>query len=66
MKVEERLLRVLKSVKKNIKHENYEDFLFSSKIMLQSMKTIRHQKHQLGSYEINEVSLHCFVKRKSY
>ena len=28
--------------------------------MRHKMKTIRSQRHQLGSYEINKVSLSCF------
>ena len=30
------------------------------KVLHHKMKTIRSQKHQLGSYEINKVALSCF------
>ena len=43
-------------IKKNIKHENYKDVLFNSKQVYHKMKTIRSQRHQLGSYEINIIS----------
>ena len=32
--------------------------------MHHKMKTIRSQRHQLGSYEINEVSLSCFDDKR--
>ena len=47
-------------VKKDIKHENYKDVLFNNKQVYHKMKTIRSQRHQLGSYEINKISLSCF------
>ena len=47
-------------IKKNIKHENYKDVLFNNKQVYHKMKTIRSQRHQLGRYEINKISLSCF------
>ena len=32
--------------------------------MYHKMKTIRSEKHQLGSYEINKVSLSCFDDKR--
>ena len=52
-------------VKDNIKHEAYKNTLINNKQMHHKMKTIRSQRHQLGSYEINKVSLSCFDD-KSY
>ena len=46
-------------VKKDIKHENYKDILFNNKQVYHKMKTIQSQRHQLGSYEINKISLSC-------
>ena len=51
-------------IKNDIKHENYKDTLFNNKQMYHKMKTIRSQKHQLGSYEINKVSLSCFDDKR--
>ena len=34
--------------------------LFNNKQMYHTMKTIRSKNHQLGSYELNKVSLSCF------
>ena len=47
-------------IKKNITHENYKNVLFNNQQMHHTMKTIRSDKHQLGSYELNKVSLSCF------
>ena len=43
---------------------NYKETLFSNKQMHHKMKTIRSQNHQLGSYEINKVSLSCFDDKR--
>ena len=51
-------------IKNNIKHENYRDTLFNKKQMMHKMKTIRSENHQLGSYEINKVSLSCFDDKR--
>ena len=45
---------------KDVKHENYKDVLFNNKQVYHKMKTIRSRRHQLGSYEINKISLSCF------
>ena len=47
-------------IKNNIKHKDYKNTLINNKQMHHKMKTIRSQRHQLGSYEINKVSLSCF------
>ena len=49
--------RTAKGIKKNvikinIKYEDYKNVLINNKPMQHKMKTIRSQKHQLGSYEI--------------
>ena len=51
-------------IKKDIQHENYKETLFNNKQMYHKMKTIRSESHQLGSYEINEVSLSCFDDKR--
>ena len=51
-------------IKKNITHGNYKETLFNNKQMHHKMKTIRSQNHQLGSYEINKVSLSCFDDKR--
>ncbi|XP_027049087.1 uncharacterized protein LOC113676613 [Pocillopora damicornis] len=51
-------------IKNNITHENYRDTLFNNKQMHHKMKTIRSENHQLGSYQINKVSLSCFDDKR--
>ena len=51
-------------IKNNIKHEDYENTLINNEQMHHKMKTIRSQRHQLGSYEINKVSLSCFDDKR--
>lgn len=47
-------------IKNDIKHEDYKNTLLNNKQMYHKMKTIRSENHQLGSYELNKVSLSCF------
>ena len=50
--------RVKKNVvKKDIKHENYKDILLNNKQAYHKMKMIRSEKHQIGSYEIKNISI---------
>ena len=61
--------KTAKGIKKNIKkkyihHENYKDVLLNKKQLRHTMKTIRSEKHQLGSYEINKVSLSCYDDKR--
>ena len=51
-------------IKNDITHENYKDTLFNNDQMYYKMKTIRSENHQLGSYEINKVSLSCFDDKR--
>ena len=47
-------------IKNNIRHKDYKNTLINNEQMHHKMKTIRNQRHQLGSYEINKVLLSCF------
>ena len=47
-------------INNNITHEDYKRTLLNEEQMHHKMKTISSQRHQLGSYEINKVSLSCF------
>ena len=46
--------------KKDIKHKNYKEVVFSNKQVKHKMKAIRNNKHKLGSYEIYKISRSCF------
>ena len=51
-------------IKNDIKHEDYKKTLFNNKQLYHKMKTIRSENHQLGSYELNKVSLSCFDDKR--
>ena len=53
-----------KIIKNSIKHENYKNVLFNDEQMHHNMKTIRSNLHQIGSYELNKVSLSCFDDKR--
>ena len=50
-------------IKNNIKHKDYKNVLLNNKQLHHKMKTVRSQKHQLGSYEVNKVSLSRFDEK---
>ena len=67
-KTDEKGGKTAKGVKKNVirndlKHEDYRNVLLNNKQLHHKMKTIRSLKHQLGSYEINKISLSFDDKR---
>ena len=51
-------------IKNNIKHQDYKETLLGNKQMHHTVKTIRSQNHELGSCEINKVSLSCFDDKR--
>ena len=51
-------------IKNNIRHEDYKNTLINNEQICHKMKTIKSQRHQLGSYEINKVSLRCFYDKR--
>ena len=51
-------------IRKDIKHEDYKNVLFNNEQIHHTMKTIRSSKHQLGSYELNKISLSCFDDKR--
>ena len=51
-------------IKKDIKKEDYKNILFNIKEMYHTMKTIKSGHHELGSYELNKVSLSCFDDKR--
>ena len=61
--------KTAKGVKKNvikndIKHEDYKRTLLNEEQLHHKMNTIRSHKHQLGSYEVNKISLSCFDDKR--
>ena len=61
--------KTAKGIKKNviknyIKYEDYKNVSLNNKQLHHKMKTIRSNRHQLGSYEINKISLSCFDHKR--
>ena len=52
------------TINNNIKHTDYKNVLLENRQIQHTMKTIRSSKHQLGSYEINKISLSCFDDKR--
>ena len=51
-------------INNNIRHEDYKRTLLNEEQMHHKMKTIRIQRYQLGSYEINKALLSCFNDKR--
>ena len=47
-----------------MKHEDYKNTLFNNEQIYHQMKIIRSIKHQLGSYDLNKISLSCFDDKR--
>ena len=61
--------KTAKGIKKNIikqqlTHQNYKNTLFNKIQMQHTMKTFRSELHQIGSYELNKMSLSCFDDKR--
>ena len=61
--------KTAKGVKKNVirndmRHVNYNDVLMNNTQMRHKMRSIRSVKHQLGTYEINKISLSCYDDKR--
>ena len=61
--------RTAKGIKKNvikqkIQHDNYKDTLFNKKQMRHTMRLIKSEKHLIGSYVLDKISLSCFDDKR--
>ena len=69
MKDNEQGSRTAKGIKKNVikqelQHDNYTDTLFNKKQMRHTMRLIKSERHQIGSYVVNKISLGCFDDKR--
>ena len=51
-------------IKQKIQHENYKDTLFNQKQMRHTMRLIKSEKHRIGSYVVDKISLSCFDDKR--
>ena len=47
-----------------LKHKEYVDVLFSKNVLRHKMKRILSEKHSIGSYVLNKVSLSCYDDKR--
>ena len=46
------------------KFNEFKDTLFNKKVIRHKMRRIQSKKHKMGTYEINKISLSCFVDKR--
>ena len=53
-----------KGVNLMLKHEEYVNFLFTRNVLRHKMERILSERHNVGTYLLNEVSLSCFGDKR--
>ena len=53
-----------KGVNLKLRHQEYVNVLFSKKIVRRKMKGVLSEKHSIGSYVLNKVSLSCYDDKR--
>ena len=53
-----------KGINLKLKHKEYVDVLFNKKNLRRKMKRILNQRHIIGSYVINKISLSCYNDKR--
>ena len=69
IKDNEQSSRTAKGIKKNVikqqlGHDKYKDVLFNKKQMCHTMRLIKSEKHRIGSYVVDKISLSCFDDKR--
>ena len=53
-----------KGVNKKLRHNEYVDVLFNKKVVRHKMKRIHSKLHEIGTYDLNKISLSCFDDKR--
>ena len=53
-----------KEVNLKLKHKEYVDLLFNKKVLRHKMKRILSERHSIGTYLLNKISLSCFDDKR--
>ena len=53
-----------KTVNKNLRHDEYLHVLFNKKVVRHKMKRIQSKLHEIGTYDVNKLSLSCFDDKR--
>ena len=69
LKENEQGSRTAKGIKKNVikqqlQHDNYKDVLFNKKQLRHEIRVIKSEKHRIGSYVVDKISLSCFDDKR--
>ena len=63
-KIDGKECNTAKGVSIAIEFNKFKDVLLNEKIIRHKMKRIQSEKHKLGTYEINKISLSCFDDKR--
>ena len=53
-----------KGINKKLRHKDYVDVLFNKKVVRHKLKRIQSKLHEIGTYDLNKISLTCFDDKK--
>ena len=53
-----------KGVNLKLRHNEYIDVLFNKKVVRHKMKRIQSKLHEIGTYDLNKISLSCFDDKR--
>ena len=53
-----------KGVNLKLRHKEYVEALFNNKVVRHKMKRIQSNLHEIGTYDINKISLSCFDDKR--
>ena len=51
-------------INKKLKHKEHLDVLFGKKVVRHGMKRIQSKLHEIGTYDVNKISLSCFDDKR--
>ena len=54
-----------KGINLKLRHKEYVDVLFNKKVIRHKMKRIQSKLHEIGTYDLNKISLSCFDDKRS-
>ena len=49
---------------KKLRHNEYVNVLFNKKVVRRNMKRIQSKLHEIGTYDLNKISLSCFDDKR--
>ena len=62
--VDDKEVNKAKGINKKLKHKEYLDVLFDKKVVRHDMKRIQSKLHEIGTYDVNKISLSCFDDKR--